>query len=78
MAKYTLYVAYGSNLNVSQMGQRCPDAEVYGVGRIEDYRLVFKGLGVYSYATIEPCDGEYVKMDICDRKGVYALFEEED
>lgn len=64
MVKYTLYVAYGSNLNVPQMEQRCPDAEIYGVGRIEDYRLVFKGLGVYSYATIEPYDGEYVPVAV--------------
>ena len=64
MAKNTLYVAYGSNLNVMQMGQRCPDAEVYGVGRIEGYRLVFKALGEYAYATIEPCKDEYVPVAV--------------
>lgn len=64
MVKNTLYIAYGSNLNVAQMGQRCPDAEVYGVGRIADYRLAFKALGAYAYATIEPCRGEYVPVAV--------------
>ena len=60
----TLYVAYGSNLNIKQMSQRCPTAEVYGTGRILDYRLTFKTLGVYAYATIEPCVGEYVPVAV--------------
>lgn len=64
MKKSTLYVAYGSNLNLSQMGQRCPTAEVYGIGRIEDYRLTFKALGTYAYATIERCRGEYVPVAV--------------
>lgn len=33
----TLYVAYGSNLNIPQMGMRCPLARVYGVGILKDY-----------------------------------------
>lgn len=58
MAKKTLYIAYGSNLNVGQMGHRCPDAEVVGTGMIRDYRLEFKALGSNAFATIEPCEGE--------------------
>lgn len=64
MKKNTLYVAYGSNLNLIQMGQRCPTAAVYGIGRITDYRLTFKALGAYAYATIEPCQGEYVPVAV--------------
>lgn len=64
MERNTLYVAYGSNLNVRQMGQRCPTAEVYGVGRIPGYRLAFKALGSYAYATIEPCQGGYVPVAV--------------
>ena len=38
-----LYVAYGSNLNISQMAYRCPTAKLYGTGVIENYALQFKG-----------------------------------
>lgn len=64
MREKTLYVAYGSNLNIPQMGTRCPFARVYGVGRLEDYRLVFKALGSYAYATIEPSTGDYVPVAV--------------
>ena len=36
-----LYFAYGSNMNLDQMAFRCPDAEVVGVVRVDDYRLTF-------------------------------------
>lgn len=62
MKRKTLYVAYGSNLNIPQMRVRCPLARVYGVGRIEGYRLVFKALGAYAFATIEPCACEHVPV----------------
>lgn len=60
MSKDTLYIAYGSNLHRGQMAQRCPGAEALGTGRIEGYRLAFKTLGVFAYATIEPWEGESV------------------
>lgn len=44
-----LYVAYGSNLNIMQMGWRCPTAKVVGIGKILDYKLTFRRV-----ATIEP------------------------
>lgn len=44
-----LYVAYGSNLNMMQMGWRCPTASVVGIGKITDYKLTFRRV-----ATIEP------------------------
>ena len=37
------YFAYGSNMNLGQMRFRCPDAEVVGNVRLEDYRLAFRG-----------------------------------
>ena len=64
MDKYLLYVAYGSNLNLAQMKRRCPMAEVYGAGRIQNYRLAFKTMGTYAYATIEPCAGENVPVAV--------------
>ena len=62
MGKGTLYAAYGSNLDVGQMSYRCPNAHVYGAGRVEGYRLAFKALGSSAYATIEPCEGSFVPV----------------
>lgn len=38
-----LYVAYGSNLHLGQMANRCPDAKVYGSGVLKNYELTFWG-----------------------------------
>lgn len=64
MAKSTLYIAYGSNLNIRQMAFRCPDAEAVGTGIIEDHRLTFKALGASAFATIEPSEGESVPVAV--------------
>ena len=47
-----LYVAYGSNLNLSQMKFRCPSAKLYGTGYIDGYELDFHGRKTSAYATI--------------------------
>lgn len=60
MKKY--YLAYGSNLNVSQMNWRCPTAKVMGTAVIEDYELLFKGSKTGSYLTIEPKTGSRVPV----------------
>ena len=62
MKKY--YLAYGSNLNVEQMGWRCPDARVLGTAKIAGYRLLFKGSKTGSYLTIEAQDGAYVPVAV--------------
>jgi len=36
-----LYFAYGSNLDPTQMGERCPDARTVGLAALHDHRLVF-------------------------------------
>lgn len=41
MNKY--YLAYGSNLSMAQMAQRCPDAVYVGTAELKDYQLLFKG-----------------------------------
>lgn len=41
-----IYAAYGSNLHLLQMRNRCPDSICMGKGILEDYKLVF-GLGGY-------------------------------
>lgn len=52
--KTKLYLAYGSNMSIEQMGYRCPDAELVGTASISGWRLLFKGSQTGSYATIEP------------------------
>ena len=59
------YIAYGSNLSVEQMAQRCPDAKVVGMAAIQGWKLVFR-----VHATIEPCAGRVVPVliwEISDR-----------
>lgn len=53
----TLYFAYGSNINLSQMDLRCPDASVMGPVILEGYELLFRRGG---FATIAPKEGEQV------------------
>lgn len=55
MRKY--YIAYGSNLSVSQMARRCPDAKVVGKAILKDWKLVFR-----LHATIEPAEGYCVPV----------------
>ena len=57
-----LYLAYGSNLSISQMDYRCPDAFVVGRAVIKDYRLMYKGSRTGAYATIEPAEGHEVPV----------------
>lgn len=52
------YTAYGSNLNVRQIMERCPNAEIVGTSEIPNYELLFKGSRTGSYLTIEPKVGQ--------------------
>lgn len=52
--KKKYYLAYGSNLNIGQMQQRCPDAKPIGRALLKGYKLLFKGSRTGSYLTIEP------------------------
>jgi len=53
----TVYLAYGSNLNISQMLNRCPDAKPWGATILQDYKLAFWGGCGYAVATIVPQAG---------------------
>ena len=44
-----LYFAYGANLNIANMAQRCPGAVAIQPWHLDDYRLMFSGV-----ATIKP------------------------
>lgn len=47
-----LYIAYGSNLHLAQMGSRCPSASIYDVGVLNNWELIFRGSKTGSHATI--------------------------
>jgi gamma-glutamylcyclotransferase (GGCT)/AIG2-like uncharacterized protein YtfP len=57
-----LYLAYGSNLNMMQMANRCPTARVVGASEMNDQRLLFRGAHAGSVATVEPFRGGKVPV----------------
>lgn len=57
-----LYIAYGSNLNLSQMAERCPTACVAGASVMEGWRLLFRGAHAGAVATVEPFEGGSVPV----------------
>jgi hypothetical protein len=60
--KRTIYLAYGSNLNLAQMAERCPDAKPWGAAVLPGYKLAFCGTNGHAYATILPCEGSFVPV----------------
>ncbi|MBW9220672.1 gamma-glutamylcyclotransferase [Methanothermococcus sp. SCGC AD-155-M21] len=60
MEKY--YFAYGSNMNLDQMEERCPDSEFVCVGYIKNYKFVYDGYSI----TREGAVGNILK----DKEGI--------
>ena len=60
----TLYIAYGSNLNIAQMRMRCPTAQPIAKTSLKDYRLVFQGMLQGAHANVIPAPGESVPVVI--------------
>ena len=58
------YIAYGSNLNMSQMRGRCPFAKPIGTAELTDYTLLFKGSKTGNYLTVEPKKGDSVPVGV--------------
>lgn len=58
------YIAYGSNLNLSQMRRRCPTAKIIGTALLKNWELLFKGSKTGSYLTIEPKERSIVPAAI--------------
>lgn len=58
------YIAYGSNLNVRQMRQRCPGATILGTAVLDGWELLFRGSKTGSYLTIEERKGGRVPVVI--------------
>lgn len=44
VASTLLYFAFGSNLNVAQMGRRCPGARAHSAAVVRNWRLEFRGV----------------------------------
>lgn len=57
-----LYIAYGSNLNLSQMAARCPSARVYAKGVLNNWELAYRGTKTNSHATIVRKQGSTVPV----------------
>lgn len=57
-----LYIAYGSNLNLQQMANRCPTAKPIGTSVLKDWRLLFRGAYAGAVANVEPCKGSCVPV----------------
>jgi len=55
--KRTIYLAYGSNLNIQQMSRRCPEAKPWGTTFLKDCGLAFHGGSGHAVATIVPRKG---------------------
>ena len=68
MKSKTLYIAYGSNLNLPQMASRCPTARIVGKSEIKDYELLFRGGRRNSVATVEPLKGSCVPVLLWELK----------
>ena len=57
-----LYIAYGSNMNITQMRYRCRTAVAVAVGEVKGYRLRFYGRCDSAVATIEKSKGSSVPV----------------
>lgn len=71
--KPTLYIAYGSNLNLPQMAFRCPTAKVVGTSELKDYELLFRGSRQSAVATVEPKEGSTVPVLLWEIRGMDEL-----
>lgn len=73
--KKQLYIAYGSNLDKSQMAFRCPGAKPVATSVLKDYRLVFQGNPYGAHANVIPEKGQEVPVAIWEisRKNEAAL-----
>ncbi len=59
------YIAYGSNLSVKEISERCPSAQLVGTSLLKDYKLEFKSVcGDNAFATITPYKNEVVPVAV--------------
>ena len=72
MRQEKFYIAYGSNLHIRQMKERCPQARIIGTAVLKDYRLLVRRGDSGAYLTIEPKKGCFVPV------GVWAVAPEDE
>lgn len=66
-----IHGAYGSNMNLSLMTNRCPNCHIIGKGILKDYKMVFRGKGD---ANVKQSKGDQVPIvlweltDECEEK----------
>lgn len=72
MRQEKFYIAYGSNLHIRQMKERCPQARIIGTAVMEDYQLLVRRGDSGAYLTIEPKEGYSVPV------GVWAVEPEDE
>lgn len=70
MGKY--YLAYGSNLDITQMRVRCPSAIPVGTAEIKNCKLEFRGATGCAYLTLSASEGDVVPL------GVWLIKDEKD
>lgn len=58
------YIAYGSNLNTTQMRYRCHTARIAGTAMLTGYELLYKGSKTGAYLTIEEKKGGKVPVAV--------------
>ena len=54
-----IYIAYGANLNKSNMKLRCPKAVSIGSSRVDNYKLIFNNV-----ASIIKSPGDHVEVGL--------------
>ena len=59
-----LYIAYGSNINLEQMANRCPNSKIVSQEMLKGYELEFRGV-----ATIVPKENAEVPVLIWEIDG---------
>ena len=74
------YIAYGSNLNKEEMKQRCKDAKLVSLARLENYTLTYRGNPGRAYLTVDKKKGDFVRVAVWDvsENGKKSLDEYED
>ena len=58
------YIAYGSNLNLQQMRNRCPGAKLIGTSCLDGWELHFRKSITGYYLTIDPKEGGAVPVAV--------------
>ena len=58
------YIAYGSNINIHRMRDRCPTAELLGTAKLKGWELMFKRSMTGAYLTLEEKPGGSVPVVI--------------